>query len=453
MESLYNINKQIYELRQQQQYRQALALYKEKVDKKYPVEEIREVDHLIANVLFCLRKTKQYLPAIDFVNTYLYFKPLGVTHPNTCSELGWNWYFYVKTLPVNQLINQVPVRVKKAITFWKEIDGETNYLLYFMLLSELSRKLMQKGNAVVLLCQLLDEVNPDLLEKDPTTVSNSSTTQKPFEKASHLEFYLVQKAKAQLLAGQFVQCMATCSEAFAKISRFHNGNHVWLARNMAFSLMQTGKLSEAIAEMEKIITKKNDWFLWHELAQMYRQSTAHAKLAGFAICKAYTEQGHTPYKAGLYQSMASNWNHLFDVYWQRLLVLLSIATRQGQNWNQPPALAQLAADLQCPTFTATEAVLYKEIKTHCLMLMDKLNDAKHLALSVYNGTITRILNPGENGDGFITTDKGLSVYFRSKKVKSPLYLVDEGARVEVKVNESTYKGRKGLVASWIRIKK
>lgn len=131
------------------------------------------------------------------------------------------------------------------------------------------------------------------------------------------------------------------------------------------------------------------------------------------------------------------------------MVWLAIKTRTEKGWKTPQQLTELIARENLTEPQESSAQLYAII-THELKKLIKQHTTGSSAGHT-NGTITRILHEGENGDGFITTETGKSVYFRMKKIKGGHKHCTLGAKVKVMATEREYNNKKVYNAIWVQI--
>ncbi|GEM_PF-5837513 len=450
MENLNEINKQIFNYRKQERYNEALDVYKNNVHNKLPLDKICNNDHLIANILHCLRKTGKQEAAFSFFHNNLKTSPDWHKKPNTTFEYGWCLYQQIKNIGNNDFFDGIPDVIIKALEFHKTIDHNEQYLLYSLMFFELSKKMMQKGEPVKKLIELIEDI-----PENHFSANNENSIyfdQKQKNKAPDFESFLVRKAKAYFLDARFDDCIKACDNAFNKIKKFHHGNHIWLSRNMALSLKQKGKTDEAIDRMEKIVLKKKDWFLLHELAKIYKYA-GKENISFYYFCKAAIQHGHSPYKASLYEDMASVFRKSTDNKLTCMHLSLALKTREEQNWKIPDTLDELHKELNCGISGKSSANIYATLEKYWYDELKETNVDKtadsHDTIEAC-GKITRILNPGINGDGFITTNDGKSIYFRFKKARIGNEELSENMNVRVFAKKRTYKGKEVWNALWVK---
>jgi len=455
MKELQSINSEIFDLRQKQLYKEALEVYKEKVHNKFSAQQIKDFDYLVANVLFCLRKTDQQPAAVKFVDQSLQLQPNWQTHPGATAEYGWSLYSLVKNTRADDLLSAIPPYIVKAARLLPTIKTDRDYLLFRLLFQELSRKLMLRGPAAQLLAETIDPMEHTCFKgPEKTKQPGTPVTHQNPETASDLETFLVRKAKVMLLTSQYEKCIDASNKAFELIEKFHHGNHIWLARNMAVSMQQTGNLAKAIEKMEQITRRKKDWFLFAELASM--QIAAGNNAEGIVtICQAALQQGHSEFKAGLYQQIGLDYQEFFskEIVCQHLW--LAIKTRQEKGWKLPEPLQDFQAGNNCEELDMTSRQMYQKLAVEWSKITEQhrkaAKDSAGNGGMQSKGTVTRILNEGENGDGFITTTDGISIYFRMKKVTPLVQTLAPGTQVETFAREREYKGNKVFNALWVKI--
>ncbi len=450
MEALDKINKQIFNCRKQERYAEALDFYKNYVHNKIPLYKILENDYLIANVLHCLRKTSKPSAALIFYLKNLKLSPNWQKMPHATFEYGWCLYQQIKSIGNNDFFNGTPDFILKAIEFHKTINHSEQYLLYSLMFFELSKKMMQKGEPVKKLIELIEEIPESHFSANNENSLNIDRKQKI--KASDFESFLVRKAKAYFLDARFDDCIKACDSAFNKIKKFHHGNHIWLSRNMALSLKQTGKTDEAIERMEKIVSKKKDWFLLHELANIYKY-VRKEDYSTYYFCKAAIQNGHSSYKATLYEEMASIFQKSTDNKLICMHLSLALKTREEQSWKIPGSLFKSHKEHNCSVTEKSSSGIYAILEKHWYEKLKEITvdktAASHDVLEA-DGKITRILNQGVNGDGFITTNDGASIYFRFKKARISFEKLSENTNVKVFAKKRSYKGKEVWNALWVK---
>ncbi len=447
MNTLYEINKEIFQLRKEQKYDEVLEVYKNKVHKHFQQSDIIGSDYLVANVVHCLRKSGKTMQAIDFVIRSLNYFPGLNEHTQTHYELGWALYQHLKKTEINTSQNQLPNYIATAIKMLRSPLWKENYLLFSKLYLMLSKKMMVKGEAVKALDQLSDTLDAKMFDHQPkTTTLQKGGKEKNIELASDYETYMVRRSKSLLLNERYEECIAHCNQTLEKISRFHQGNQLWIARNLAMAWQQTGQTNKAIEKMKEVAQSKKDWYLYHELAQMMA-CTSKTEQALQWYCKAALRQGNTHYKTGLYENMIRFFaENKYDDQPICQHINLANTIRKEQNWKIPTHNTMYLQKRNCDqNSNQSSSDIYKELSRWW-----QTKSAETDTEEATTGTITRILNNDSNGDGFITTTDGRSIYFRFKKAQLDPSDIQTGLKVKLKAMQRMFKGKEVWNAVWVK---
>ncbi|MFW5758718.1 MAG: DUF7017 domain-containing protein [Bacteroidota bacterium] len=437
MEKLFEINKELFALRQNKQYEKVLDYYKTSVHKQFEREEIIAHDYLVANLLHALRKSNKTLQAIEYMHNHLRLFPDIYLHTQTYYEYGWNLYQHIKHTEINHTNQTLPRYAADALKIISKELKKENYLLFSRLFFILSKKMLLKGEPAKRLDALFEQYTWEDFSPEPQkTTLTKKGVQKEIELASDQETFLVRRSKTLLLNQRYHECITHCEETLQKIQKFHQGNQLWISRNLSMALAQTGQTHHAIEKLHKVANTKKDWYLYHELAQMYQHAEKYEE-ALLWFCKAALRQGNTHYKTGLYENMSRFFEKTREHDQLCLHLGLANAIRKEQNWRIPSENQTLAKKHACQTDNGLQSEkIYEQLSKWW-----QCQTANHESQNYETGTITRILNDGENGDGFITAKGGKSIYFRFKKCQIPSDQIRQGVKVSFLATSRTYKGK------------
>lgn len=443
METIQTINQQIYQLRTQGNYRQALDVYKNKVHQKFTKDQIIANDYLMANILHCIRKSSNPLKGLDYMQNHLKYFPDLQTHKQTCFEYGWSLYQHIKSIELNNTTDKVPDFMQNAMKLVNKQLAKQNYLLFSRLLLLISKKMMVKGEPVKSLDEFLDKFAESDFEGIAQKVKvKIKGKEKQVELASDKETYLVRKSKSLLLNQRFSECVKHSENTLKIIDHFHQGNQLWIARNLAAALSKTGRVKAGITKLRQVAETKKDWYLYHEVAQLYNQAENEKEALSW-YCKAALRQGNTHYKTGLYENMCSFLSE--TAYTEKVCQHLHLANaiRKQQQWKIPAENHQLQVQHGCKS-EVDQSVdqCYNDLTAWWQQHITDVPESEEME----TGTITRILNDGSNGDGFITSEKGKSIYFRFKKCNIAHEQIKYGVKVYFKAESRTFKGKQVLNA-------
>jgi tetratricopeptide (TPR) repeat protein len=435
MKNLHAITEKIVEFRWQNEYDKALDLFRNQVHHKYKVPQIKESARLITAVLDCLKETNRLTQALEFVEKYL---QVEVCDPLVCSirkTLGWVFFLYVNPKSDPQ-ITLSPYNLSLVRSVLAHLQAQNDNKLFELLLLRLIDFLCNRAEpAWDIAIELFSVYAPESLsEEAEKIVTKINGKDKQLEMASSREKGYVMYSKALFATSQYSACIKVCQRALEQIREFHYGNHHWLTRRIALCYQNLGQLQKAIHTFEMLLRKRNEWFIQKELAELYLQAKEleQALNVGQSAC---ANGGLSPYKTGLFVLMGKISESLGDVARANEYYVLGITIRKEQGWKIPKEIQHINS----PEDTPNSHEQYKRLK---VLWPSKVNkELVRQEVLHTEGTITRILHPGENGDGFITTSTGIGIYFRFSQARIPYGRLTAGLRVGVKAKQISRNGK------------
>lgn len=426
----------VIHMRWQKEYDKALQLYKAEI---FPVFNKHLLPYnLVSAIADCLRETHQTEAAIEFVTVYLGLRGF-YTGLDKKFLINLTW-LYCHALKPETKFKYGPTHPQHAemiaslVNKMVELDEEKlQNLLFFRYLDWLTAQNEPHWQDVV---EITNRIGVAQFSDEAVLITIEGKS-KAIELASPKEKWFMFRIKAFYALNQYDDCIVACKQAFdADVKRFHYGNQIWISRYLARCYMQTGRLKEAIHGFERILKRKNDWFLQKELADLYLQDNQMERAIELTT-DACTNGGHSHYKVSLYELLgvihdknnqpkeANDWR------------CLAIAVRMEQNWTIPTSLR--AVDYK----PKAELSSQKQYDLLVKSLNGSKSDSKPQQKPLHEtGVITRILHPDENGDGFITTSDERSVYFRFSQTKINAAEIVVGLEVSFKAIENEHKGKK-----------
>lgn len=239
------------------------------------------------------------------------------------------------------------------------------------------------------------------------------------EIASQLEKYHTARVKALYECGHFEKCIAAVADAFAAIKAFHYGNDLWLRRYKALSLSETNAMDEALKEYRWILTRKQDWFLKKEMAEILMKSGNADEALKMAL-DASDDPGEESYKVSLFTMVAQLFKEKGLMKEAAVHARLSNALRHEKGWQSDPEALEIEAgyaeSAQLPSETAALRHLAEKIWEQWQPSPDRIA-----------GEISRMLPHGNAG--FIKGNNGKSYYFKIKDVAEKGLKIAEGLKV------------------------
>ena len=420
----------IVKLRWDNQFDRALQLYKEQVAPVFEKAEVAENNALIGAVCDCLKNTDQVPAAIQFVSGYLHLQPASEKlHLKLIINLAWLYFTYLhkKIYPPAKLTHDQILQCEALIDrLAASKEKKVMNLLFFALTDTL---LSQNPQAWQQVFELTEKFEATHFSDEEGKISRKTSSGIKEESiASPLEKWWVLRVKARYHTNQFSACIQLGTELLdGQIKKFHHGNHIWITRLIAKSFQQNGKIQQAIHQLELILKKRREWFIQMELAACYVQAQMKSE-AIRTFTDAYINGGHSAYKVGLYEQMMREQD---DEQLRNLLHHLVIKTRRDEGWPIPLKLRMNEESVMDENAKTLYEQIRKLLQPPGVLINESGSHAKH-----DKGIITRILHDTENGDGFITTDEGLSVYFRFSQCSIPYSQLKTGLAVSFKAVES-----------------
>lgn len=433
--NLHAITEEIVELRWQKEYDKALDVFRNQVHLKFKVPHIKEHPRLIVAILDCLKETHRLAQAIEFLEKYL---QVQVCDPLICSirkTLGWIFFFFINPKSDPQL-SLSPYNLALVRSVLSQLYAHKDSKLFELLLLRLVDFLCTRAEPIWdITIELFSIYPPEILsEETEKVVTKIKGKEKQLELASSREKGYVLYSKALFATSQYSVCIKVCQKALEQISDFHYGNHHWLARRIALCYQNLGQLQKAIHEFEKLLGKRNEWFIQKELAELYLQAKEleQAQKVGQSAC---ANGGLSPYKTSLFVLMGKISELLGDAALANKYYALGVTIRKEQGWKVPKEIKTFNLSEDLPSSHEQ----YKNLKIHWPNKVNK--ELVRQKILHTEGTITRILHPGENGDGFITTGTGIGIYFRFSQARIPFSRLASGLRVGVKAKQISRNGK------------
>jgi tetratricopeptide (TPR) repeat protein len=291
---------------------------------------------------------------------------------------------------------------------------------------------------VVEVCTAIDYT---LLSKECSKMEVQQRGQtRQIELASDLENYYAYKSKALLKLGNTQECLSVVNEGLATVEKFHYNNDAWLARRMALCLKAQGNYTQAIFEIQLILSRKDEWFIRKELAELLFETGALNEAIPMAA-SAMTMHGDLEYKIGLLYQMGCMLMQQGDHERAALHFQLSYLVRQSQGWSIPDMITQ--AMLSCREYLRTNATV-EDLFAHLKLFWQSFAPAEQASgTDRLEGSIQKILHQNERGvNGFITYAEGQTIYFTMPVHHPAASTVKVGMEVSFSIFPAREEGKK-----------
>lgn len=259
---------------------------------------------------------------------------------------------------------------------------------------------------------------PDLSSEEGK--GTDSKTGRAVTFASDREKWYAFRSKALLELGRYEECIKLCQEALAAFPVHHHDNDIWFKRRIALSKAGLGDKAGAITDLQSLLARKRDFYIYHEIAQ-YQFDLGQVDAALQNAVAGALAPGDLPFKWKLFLMLgrilqARSENNLAARH-----VELAVKVMVEQNWKVPDELNQAASEMN--------VVVSGGQSSHEIALeLRKFWQGQRVAdLRPMTGKITNVLPNGKSA--FIRGDDGKDYYFRTNAFKGPRHLLAQGQPV------------------------
>ncbi|GAB1397904.1 hypothetical protein MASR1M65_26840 [Saprospiraceae bacterium] len=317
MFTLSQFDREIKNLYKETKYHDLVQFFKEN-RQCFTIEEIAENATIISCLLNSFRRLAKFSYAILFMD-YFDIRIHEKTDDHLLLAYGWLLWMILnhqmKNMACDKLIaldvsgakhssrrlntvQDLEKEIRSILTILPKAKVDYTKALYSTLaVSLLKFKKKQRNKSWYSINTLCDELDIKLLDTKPRTIktTNANTA---IELASDLENWFAFKTQALEKLEKYEECYSLSKESLQTITSLHHSNDIWFARRIALSRKHMGDITRAITDYVGLLKKKNDWFLWKELAELYWLQN-NVKLAFECAVKAACLNGKIQYKIGL----------------------------------------------------------------------------------------------------------------------------------------------------------
>jgi hypothetical protein len=422
----------IKELREKGMHIDALAYFKEHIDKQYGKAAIGQNRWLVADIVQCLRKTGKAAEGLRFYLHYLKMDSGQIDNVRLRSELGWSLFAILRDG------QELPHAAALQAYYLHSLNHAKDGLLFTALFWKLlSAELALKEPKYSLLKEALQNHSPGNLSAEPQKlVAQVKGREKEISLASDRQRWFVEMAKVQYMLKEYQECIQTVENAFAMPIDLQPDAAFWLMRRKYHAMAGLGNFDGAAHGLQQLIGQKHDWFLFKDLAEIWH-CAGNMEMSHTNALIACLLPGKLPYKVSLFEFMCQ---HLDLGQARQAHQVLVAYIRQQNEWKLSPAQQQLLDATPNPGQSNKETLNY---------WMETLKNKNILM----EGEIGRILHPGPKGDGFINYGQGQKAYFRISDVEAQPRDVLEKANVFFMLKKSSFKGKTTDVAYRVLLEK
>jgi len=407
----------IHELKLSGEYLQAINYFKTAFARENNAAEIAQKPFLVADILFCLRKTNQSAAALKF---YYRFLKLSLTeHLQLKHEIVWNLLAMIKQNQYSEFRNEA---LQMATTLQPQRDKWAFSLYFFKLIQT---EIAQKNTEYHILLSLLKNIKPEKLEAVPTETEINGKKQ---TLNSELEKYYLLYSKLLIQQKQYTDCIQLLSQIPTEI---RPANVFWLNRTKALALAHSGETQKATEMLLQQIQPQTAWFIYLDL---YRISEPKLVQRPLYLMLSLMLPGMLDFRIKALEALAKD--IFFDVETQAMAQALAKQIRLRNQWVKSDEIAHPP----------------KSILQDYKAFVSKLERLMQANKWLQNGQIIRILHKGMHGDGFCAK-AGKKWYFKRQNVLNTdkKRELSETESVLFIIGTSTYNGENREIAQWIWI--
>jgi len=428
--TLYEFSTYIARLKREKKFDEALAFFKENKT-EYTKEQISKNEHLISDMLYCLRGASHFDAGFKFLSIYN-VEINTSTSERVLSAYGWllwskyksensvadsfhdadeydfdndeserpGQFHYQKSELILRIEQLIPLLDVKNTEFSKSVKSN----LFSIVLKSEKNKPSPSWKLVDSFCNHFD---PERLSTDCRTIKvQRKGVEKDMELASELESWYAYKTKAMQKLGRWQECFELSKKALAVVTKFHYSNDIWFSRRIALSKMNLGSPEETIAEFLAILTKKKEWFIQKELAELYLQQ-GNIDLAHKYAVEAANNFGPLEFKIDLLFLLGKIYfsKDERDLAFKHFALSKLVRSIQDPPWKVPQKLCEELKKFDNAEIDVAEIKgLESELKRVWRQSSPTQQPKPERELG--NGVVKVILHDNERGkDGFLTSDK------------------------------------------------
>ena len=419
MSEFQNIKEQALELRKQKRYSEAVNLYEELWSNHR--DGCNEWEGW--GFATCLRKVGNPEKALEICRSIYQLTPDFEAGKNL-----YSWCIYDTEIKKdNEQIEQDEGQFFKAANAIFKLTIQDQYSPYtktvFRVIGYLTKTKTSYSASDIF--HWIDKLGPNALSKEPFSFVGKD--QKNREMPSDQERWYAIKTKALEKNGDFQECVELSEKALKDFKKFHHGNNIWFKRRIALSKAQLGHKKQAAEELEIILQDRKEWFIQHELAQIYYDLGETEKALANAI-EAALNFGNNENKWELFVLMARILRGQGKVEKARNHLAFAVNLREEHGWKIPESLGNMVDAFNLDSQGSVEKKeLFKKLKMFW-------KAEKYSSLPFMNGFVKIILKNGKAG--FISGDDKKDYFFKINGFKGDRRKLTRGLKVKFNIEDS-----------------
>lgn len=269
----------------------------------------------------------------------------------------------------------------------------------------------------------LDKIDPGLLSKEPERGPDGKSY------PSAKESWYRSRAKALLGLESYEDCVEICTEALGNLRTLHHDYDVWFRYYRAESLLQLGRATEALADLEYMMERKPDPWIRHRYALALR-ATGDIELAIQYAAEAALPPQRLEYRWEVYYDLGKMLSEAGEGDLAGKHFVLAAAIRQENGWDLPGSLiaAQGEMALSFEDLPPSKE-LHRELQSWWKSMTPRPQTA-------FRGVVKLLHGNGKSG--ILLGDSGTEYFFGVRSYKGDAALVP-GLRVAFNLKQEANK--------------
>ena len=425
MDEVQEIKQNAQAYRKQERYNDAVDLYRELwTEHRERCNEWEGWGYAI-----CLRKLGNSEKALEICRAVYQTKPEFKAGKNL-----YAWCIYDTEIKKdNEQIKKDEGKFYKAVSAIQELTSQDQYSPHSKTIFRaidylIETKQIYPAEAVI---GWIDKLDQNTLSDEPYRFIGADGKQR--EVQSEKEKWFAIKTKSLEKLGRYEECTDICKEALETILNFHYNNDVWFKRRIALSKAYLGDKQKAAEELETILQRKKEWFIEHEIANIYFDLGDNKKALDYAI-DAALNFGKNENKWELFLLMAQILIAQGRVDDAKEHLIFAAKLRVDQEWKIPEKLEKMLTEYKIDiSISKKQSELLKKLR----VLWEK---EKYSSLPSMDGTIKTILT--NRKAGFISGENGKDYYFKTNSFKGNNKRLERGLKVSFIIEDSFDKKKK-----------
>jgi tetratricopeptide (TPR) repeat protein len=274
------------------------------------------------SLAFCFNKLKKYKEALS-LSEKIYQEDGNFDYIR--SPYAWSLYM----AKINQKSSDFDAKnIEKNLDIILNLEKENKFWSGIALIQTLDH--FSKNNNWEAIYRISKKIDPAILD-------NKSRMWEGNRISSDREKWYAKATKACEKLEKWTDCLEISKKG---IEEFPNSS-VWIERRYALSQGYSGYIDKSIALLKDVLIKKNEWFIYCDIAKMYRKNSNLIEEKNYLIqgCFLSKDKPDPGFRCEMYYELGCNLLTSNDyIEYGKLHIQLSYAVRKEEGWPIPENL-------------------------------------------------------------------------------------------------------------------